>query len=154
MRRREKEITDAAELRRIIDAARVCRVALCDGDRPYLVPLTFALDGDDLVLHSAGSGRKLEILRRNPAVCFEVEEGVELVPAATACKFSMRFRTVIGHGDAEFVEQRAEKARLLALVAARYGAPAGALPEHEVERTCVIRVRVRELTGKTSGYDR
>ena len=72
MRRRDKEITDQAELRRILQDARVCRLAMCDGDRPYLVPMSFALDGDDLVLHSARSGRKLEVLARNPAVCFEV----------------------------------------------------------------------------------
>lgn len=150
MRRREKEITDPAELQRILRGARVCRLAVSDGARPYLVPLTFALDGDDLVLHSAGTGRKIDILRRNPAVCFEVEEGVELVTAATACKFSMRFRTVIGFGDVEFVEDRAERHRLLALLGRRYGASDELLPEGEVQRTCVLRVRVRELTGKCS----
>jgi nitroimidazol reductase NimA-like FMN-containing flavoprotein (pyridoxamine 5'-phosphate oxidase superfamily) len=152
MRRKEKEITDRAELRRLLSDALVCRVALCDGDRPYLVPLAFALDGDDVVLHSARTGRKLEILRRNPAVCFEIEEGVAVVPAASACEIGMRFRTVIGHGDAEIVEDRAERARLLALFGPRYGAPGGGPPpEHVVERTCVVRVRVRELTGKRSG---
>jgi nitroimidazol reductase NimA-like FMN-containing flavoprotein (pyridoxamine 5'-phosphate oxidase superfamily) len=151
VRRREKEITDPAELRRILADARVCRVALCDGDRPYLVPLSFALDGGDLVLHSARAGRKLEILRRNPAVCFEVEEGVEILPGATACEVGMRFRTVIGHGEAELVEDPVERARLLALFGPRYGAPAGEVPPREVERTCILRVRVRGLTGKRSG---
>jgi len=150
MRRGEKESTDREELRSILAAARVCRVAMCDGDRPYLVPLSFALDGDDLVLHAAREGRKLEILRRNPAVCFEVEEGVTIRPAETACDFSFGFRTVIGFGDAEPVEDPAEKRRLLGLFGARYGAPPGALPEHEVARTRVLRVRVRELTGKRS----
>jgi nitroimidazol reductase NimA-like FMN-containing flavoprotein (pyridoxamine 5'-phosphate oxidase superfamily) len=150
MRRSEKEITDPAELRRILEAARVCRLAMSDGDRPYLVPLTFALDGDDLVLHSARAGRKIDLLRRNPAVCFEVEEGVELAPAATACEFGMRFRTVIGFGDVEFVEDRVERARLLALFGARYGAPDGSLLGADVERTCVLRIRVRELAGKRS----
>jgi hypothetical protein len=150
MRRREQEITDAAELRRILRDARVCRLAMVDGDRPYLVPLTFALDGDDVVLHSAGAGRKLDLLRRNPAVCFEVEEGVELAPAATACDFTMRYRTVIGVGEVEFVEDRAERARLLALFGPRYGAPPGPPPDAEVRRTWVLRLRVRELTGKRS----
>jgi hypothetical protein len=150
MRRREQEITDVAELRRILRDARVCRLAMVDGDRPYLVPLTFALDGDDLVLHSAGAGRKLDLLRRNPAVCFEVEEGVELAPAATACDFTMRYRTVIGAGQVEFVEDPAERARLLALFGPRYGAPPGLPPDVEVRRTRVLRIRVRELTGKRS----
>src|SRR5512135_2155900 len=140
MRRREQEIADPAELRRILAGATVCRVAMVEGDRPYLVPLTFALDGDDLILHSARAGRKIEALRRSPAVCFEVEEGVEVAPAATACDFSMRFRTVIGFGDVEFVEDRAERARLLALFAPRYGAPGDPLPEVEIQRTCVLRV--------------
>lgn len=150
MRRREQEITDPAELRRVLAAARVCRLAMADDDGPYLVPLTFALDGDDLVLHSARVGRKVEALRRHPAVCFEVEEGVEVAPAATACDFNMRFRTVIGFGEVEFVEDLAERGRLLALFGPRYGAPDGALPEAEVRRTCVLRVRVRSLTGKRS----
>jgi nitroimidazol reductase NimA-like FMN-containing flavoprotein (pyridoxamine 5'-phosphate oxidase superfamily) len=150
MRRSEKEIADRAELRRILASARVCRLAMSDGDRPYVVPLTFALDGDDLVLHSATTGRKIEVLRRNPAVCFEVEEAVELAPGATACQFSMRFRTVIGFGEVEFVNDPAERARLLALFGARYGAPPAAVPDAEVRRTCVLRVRVRELTGKRS----
>lgn len=150
MRRREKEITDRAELRRILREARICRVAVADGHRPYLVPLSFALDGDDLVLHSARMGRKIEILRANPEVCFEVEEGVELVTAATACSFGMRFRTVIGFGQVEFVDDPAERRRLLALFGPRYGAPDAPVPEAEVRRTCVLRVRVRELTGKCS----
>jgi hypothetical protein len=148
MRRREQEIADPAELRRILAGATVCRLAMVEGDRPYLVPLSFALDGDDLVLHSARAGRKIEALRRNPAVCFEVEEGVEPAPAPTACEFGMRFRTVIGFGEAQFVDDPAERARLLALFGPRYGAPPGPLPAAELQRTCVIRVRVRELTGK------
>ncbi len=150
MRRREKEITDPAELRRILGAARVLRLARCDGDRPYLVPLSFALDGDDLVLHSAREGRKLDVLRRNPAVCFEVEEGVALRPAATACETGFDFRTVIGSGEVELVDDPEERRRLLALFGPRYGIRDDTLPDHELARTCVLRVRVRELTGKRS----
>ena len=150
MRRSEKEITDRRELRRVLEAARVCRLAMSDGGRPYLVPLSFALDGDDLVLHSARAGRKLEILRRNPEVCFEVEEGVAFARGDTACGSTMRYRTVVGFGAVEFVEDRAERARLLALFGPRYGAPAGEIPDAELDRTTVLRVRVRELTGKRS----
>ena len=148
MRRKDREIADGAELRRILADARVCRVAMCDGDRPYLVPLSFALDGDDVVLHSAREGRKLDILRRHPAVCFEVEEGVEIDIGPSPCNTGMRFRTVIGHGVVEFVDDAPECARLLALFGPRYGAPDGPLAPTDVERTTVLRIRVRDLTGK------
>jgi nitroimidazol reductase NimA-like FMN-containing flavoprotein (pyridoxamine 5'-phosphate oxidase superfamily) len=149
MRRKELELTDPAALRGILERALSCRVALSDGDQPYLVPLSFALDGPDVVLHSARAGRKLEILRRNPKVCFEVEEGVALAPAAEPCAVGMRYRTVIGFGAAEWVDDPAEKARLLGVLAAKYtgAAPAG-FPPHELARTTVIRLRLRELHGK------
>lgn len=100
------------------------------------------------MLHSARAGRKLDILRRNPAVCFEVEEGVEINVGPSPCETGMRFRTVIGHGLAEFVEGEAERARLLALFGPRYGAPDRPMLAGEVERTAVLRIRVSALTGK------
>jgi len=79
----------------------------------------------------------------------EVEEGVGVAPAVEPCDVGMRYRTVIGFGVAELVEDPAEKARLLGLLAAKYAgaAPAG-FPPHEIARTAVIRVRLRELHGK------
>jgi nitroimidazol reductase NimA-like FMN-containing flavoprotein (pyridoxamine 5'-phosphate oxidase superfamily) len=150
MRRTDKEITDPGELRRILEGARVCRVAMVDGGKPYLVPLSFALDGDDLVLHSATSGRKLDVLRRSPAVCFEVEEGVETLVHPLPCEISQRFRTVIGFGDAEIVEDAAERVRLLGLFGPRYGAPDAPMSGQRIRSAVVIRVRVRVLTGKRS----
>jgi nitroimidazol reductase NimA-like FMN-containing flavoprotein (pyridoxamine 5'-phosphate oxidase superfamily) len=148
MRRADREITDRAELRRILDEAQVVRLAMSDENRPYVVPLTFALDGEDIVLHSARVGQKIAILRRNPAVCFEVEERVEVKVGPSPCETGMRFRSVIGRGVVEFVEDAAERARMLALFGSRYGAPNRPLPVSEVERTAVLRIRVSELTGK------
>ena len=150
MRRTDKEIEDPEELRRILEGARVCRVAMVDRGLPYLVPLSFALDGDDLVLHSASSGRKLDALRRNPAVCFEVEAGVEVLVGSSPCETTQRFRTVIGFGEAEFVEDPAERVRLLALFGPRYGAPDAPMSPERLRATVVLRVRVRELSGKRS----
>ena len=150
MRRADKEIADPAELRRILEGARVCRVAMVDGGKPYLVPLSFALDGDDLVLHSATSGRKLDALRRSPSVCFEVEEGVEVRVGAAPCETTQRFRSVIGFGEVEFVEDPGERARLLALFGPRYGAPDVPMSAERIRATVVMRVRIRELTGKRS----
>jgi nitroimidazol reductase NimA-like FMN-containing flavoprotein (pyridoxamine 5'-phosphate oxidase superfamily) len=61
----------------------------------------------------------------------------------------MRYRTVIGFGEAERVEDPAEKARLLAVLAAKYtGAPPAAFPPHELARTVVLRLRMRSWHGK------
>jgi nitroimidazol reductase NimA-like FMN-containing flavoprotein (pyridoxamine 5'-phosphate oxidase superfamily) len=45
----------------------------CHADgRTYVVPVTFAYDGERVIIHSA-EGQKLKIMRANPEVCFEVE---------------------------------------------------------------------------------
>ena len=41
MRRSEREITDPEKLRQILDACKVCRIAMQDEQGLYLVPLNF-----------------------------------------------------------------------------------------------------------------
>ena len=65
MHRNDKEIKDVAAIEGVLRAAKVCRLGLCDGDRPYVVALCFGYDGDALYFHSAGQGKKLDILRKN-----------------------------------------------------------------------------------------
>ena len=42
MRRKDREITDRKAMEAIISGAEVCRIALCDGNEPYVVPVSFA----------------------------------------------------------------------------------------------------------------
>lgn len=48
------------------------RLACCDNDTPYIVPVTYAWDGK-YIYGQTNEGSKLEILRKNPNVCFEIE---------------------------------------------------------------------------------
>gem|GEM_PF-6349396 len=41
MRRSERAITDPAELESILREALVCRMGLCDGEVPYVVPMNY-----------------------------------------------------------------------------------------------------------------
>lgn len=68
MRRKEREICDPEEMESIISRACVCRLAMCEGYAPYVVPLCFGYEGEYLYFHSATEGRKLEILKKNPRV--------------------------------------------------------------------------------------
>ena len=72
MRRKDREIEDRAELESIIGAAMVCRLAMSEDDRPYIVPLCFGYKDGNLYFHSAEEGKKLEILRVNSSICFEI----------------------------------------------------------------------------------
>jgi hypothetical protein len=151
VRRKEKEIVDRAELEAVISEARVCRMGLCDGGLAYIVPLCFGYADDTFYFHCAGEGRKLEILARNPDVCLELEAGVALKPGAKACDWGMTYRSVVGFGRVERVEAPELKRRALDLIMARYAPGTYDYPPAALEKTVVLKVHVRSLTGKRSG---
>ncbi|SHM62971.1 hypothetical protein SAMN05444266_109251 [Chitinophaga jiangningensis] len=54
------------------------RIGCTDGQQPYIVPVSYAYNGTYLVAHSK-PGLKIDIMRKNAAVCFEVDEIDDLV---------------------------------------------------------------------------
>ena len=52
MRRADREIADFDEMCRVLTACDVCRIALTDDERPYILPLNFGMktDGRALIL--------------------------------------------------------------------------------------------------------
>ena len=79
MRKKEREITDIGEIEKIIRKATVCRLGLALNDVPYVVPLSFGYADKTLYLHGAKEGKKLDIIRQNNRVCFEVDVDSEVV---------------------------------------------------------------------------
>jgi len=151
MRRSEREITDEGEIDGILSRAAVCRVAMCRDGEPYLVPLCFGRDGDRLYFHCAREGLKLDILRENPRVCFEVEDGVEVVDTGRPCDWRMTYRSVIGFGQATIVEDPSEKRYALNVLVGHYSAGPYEFPDDEIERTGIIRIDIERMTGKRWG---
>lgn len=151
MRRHDKEIVSVVEIHKILDNARVCRVAMVDGDRPYVVPLCFARHENALYLHSALKGKKIEVLEQQPDVCFEVDALLETMDSDDPCNWSMRYQSVIGFGRAVFVENMDEKRNALQLIFKRYAGSDGMFPDSQVHATAVIRIDIDSMTGKASG---
>jgi nitroimidazol reductase NimA-like FMN-containing flavoprotein (pyridoxamine 5'-phosphate oxidase superfamily) len=152
MRRQEKEITDRSQLEAIIAASQVCRLAMSDGGQPYIVPLCFGYRENRLYFHSAAEGRKIDILRRNPQVCFEFDLDARTVPSDSACGWTMHYHSVIGFGTAEILDGPEDKRLALEIIMKHY---AGDGPHHfagkAFDKTLVIQVTIAQMTGKQSG---
>ena len=58
MRRKDREITDRAEIEAILNEAMVCRIGLADGGEPYVVPLCFGYEDGSVYIHSAPEASK------------------------------------------------------------------------------------------------
>lgn len=148
MRRRDREITDISVMESIIRDSSVCRMGLCDGDRPYVVPMNFGYRDGKVYMHSALEGKKLDIIRKNPDVCLEFETDLEIVRAEEACSFSMKYRSVIAWGKASIQEEAKDKAYGLNVIMEHYTGREFEFPVQALTRIVVIRVDIEEMTGK------
>lgn len=153
MRKKDKEITDASAINAIIKKATVCRLGLVNGDRPYIVPLCFGYHENTLYFHGALKGLKIDLIKSNSNVCFELDIASEPISAVEACKWEMKYQSVIGFGKAALVKDPAEKATALAIIMAQYSDRQFQFPDNKVEATGVIKVDIESMTGKQSGYE-
>ena len=152
MRRKEKEITEIDEIEGIIRKAQVCRIALCENDMPYIVPVCFGYADNTLYFHSAPEGKKLDILRKNNNVCFEMDIDTSVVENDNACAWSFRYKSVIGYGKAFLIKDPALKQKALEIILTQYSDRRFDIPENALRETEVLKVEVDEITGKKSGY--
>jgi len=151
MRRKDKQINDIAAIEDILSRATVCRLGLCDGGRPYVVPLCFGYKENALYFHCAVEGKKLEILRKNENVCFEVDIERELIKGEAACEWGMKYKSVIGFGKAVFVEDAESKRKALDVIMKQYAEGTFEYPANALENIVVIKVEIESMTGKKSG---
>ncbi len=124
------------EIEDVITTALVGRIAcwspeLTNG-RPYLVPLAYGYDSEAVFAHS-GPGRKLNIMRAQPLVSFEVDE----VQAAD------RWRSVVAEGVFEEIEEEGAREQALRIIYPELGAAPDLSPE-----TVVFRLRLTAKSGR------
>ncbi len=151
MRRSEKEITDQSTLEEIIKSDLVCRLALSENDQPYIVPLCFGYHDTTLYFHSAPKGKKLDMLKMNPNVCFEFDINTEIVKADKACQWGMQYGSVIGFGQAVIVENIKEKEKAISIIMNQYSDDQHHFSEDALRKTTVIKVNIQSMSGKKSG---
>lgn len=152
VRRREREIADIGEIEKIIRRAQVCRLGLVDGDEPYVVPVFFGYEKNALYFHCALEGRKLDLLKRNNKVCFEIDTDVEIITTERACGFTAKYRSVIGVGRVSILDNDNEKIHGLNVLMNQYAEGDFSFPKEKLDRTLVVRIDIENITGKQSGY--
>jgi len=151
MRRAEKEITNRREIDMILSKATICRIGFHDQQVSYIVPMNFGYSDDCLYLHSAPQGKKIELLKRNPLVCFEVENDVEIISTGIPCQWSMNYTSVIGYGTASFITNLEQKQKALQIIIDHYSPGSSyVFPEKKRNEVTIIKIEITQMTGKKS----
>ena len=156
MRRQDRQVTDPAELKTYLEGADSCHLALVDGQKPYLVTLNFGFEWTGalpvLYFHSAAAGRKIDILRTNPEVCFSLDLEHKLVQGLDDSSCTMHYKSLVGTGAVTFVTDPAEKKAGMDCLMGHYSAKNEFnYPPQVFEKTTVLRLDVAELQGKKRG---
>ena len=136
----------------IIAKAEVCRIALVDGDTPYIVPMNFGYIDHTLYLHCAKEGKKIDIIKKNNNVCFEMDIDRENVIADVPAASTTHYKSVIGFGKAYFVEDRDEKIKALNALMHHYVKDKTKTFDYgkTLDAVQVIRVEISSMTGKAN----
>jgi nitroimidazol reductase NimA-like FMN-containing flavoprotein (pyridoxamine 5'-phosphate oxidase superfamily) len=62
-----------AEIEEVLKKNELGRIGCSDGKKTYVVPINYVYDGKSIIGHSL-VGLKIRMMRKNPDVCFEVDE--------------------------------------------------------------------------------
>ncbi len=152
MQRKDKEIISQEAMENIIKKARVCRLALSDGNIPYIVPVCFGYKDMTLYVHSAPAGKKIDILKKNPHICVEFDINAALQRAAEACEWTIKYQSVIGYGEAVFLKKPEDKREAFHIIMKQYSDDSFQFSDSDMRRAAVIKIKMKTLTGKQSGF--
>ncbi len=167
MRRYKKEIKDKAV---IVDVLNRCHVG-CMGTTgkdgyPMVKPLNFAYNPPSppftkggqgglslgmIYFHTAKEGEKIEDIKRDNRVCFEVDLPIAYLKSnVNPCKAEYFFRSVIIKGRAYIVEDRDEKNLALKCLMEKYQPEGGYgdFLEEKLQITGIVRIDIEEMVGK------
>lgn len=137
------------QIENILTSQAIGRLACSDGKQPYIVPVTYAYDGE-YIYGQTNEGSKLKLLRKNPLVCFEVDSMTDM----------RNWQSVLVFGKfEELTEKKAEAARekLFGKVFSLKTSSTIHPHQHEVNgkvddstrvKYVMYRIKIKKLTGR------
>jgi nitroimidazol reductase NimA-like FMN-containing flavoprotein (pyridoxamine 5'-phosphate oxidase superfamily) len=152
MRRDKKEITDPTVITELLNTVQVGRLGTVGQDgSPMIKPLNFIYNDGKVYFHSALVGEKIEDIRRDNRVVFEVDQPIAYVKGdQNPCSAKYLYRSVIIKGSALMCEDRGEKIHALKGLMEKYQPECGYVEflEEKLAITEVVRIDIGEMTGK------
>jgi nitroimidazol reductase NimA-like FMN-containing flavoprotein (pyridoxamine 5'-phosphate oxidase superfamily) len=122
----------------ILSEGSLGRLGCVAGGEPYIVPVYYVFDGNDIYLHSL-PGKKIDALRANPRACLQVDE----------IENSYHWRSVIAYGIYEEISDEQTRDEILAKLYRRlpHLTPVESKQIESLKEVIVFRIKVDQVTG-------
>ena len=152
MTKRERQVTEGSQILHILDTAKILHLGLCADNVPYVVPMNYGYTHEDgklvIYLHSAVRGKKLDMIRANPKVFFEID--CDLVPfeSELPCQYGLAYSSVMGKGIARIVDDVEEKKKAMSILMKTQTGKDFTFEDRLVSIVAVIRIDVEAYTAK------
>ena len=146
-------VENREEINEIIRACKTCFLAMSENDKPYVLPMNFALENDSIILHSAPEGRMWETIKENPRVCINWTLGEDLAwqDEKVGCSYRVKSKSVLVEGEIEFIDDFNEKERCMKLLMAQYSTREFKFGKPAITNVGIFKVRIDKITGKEFG---
>ena len=124
---------------------------------PQIIPMNFVFLNDSVYMHSHIRGEKIENIKRNSIVGFEVDRNLEFLPSyfsdpEDASLADTLYISVVIKGEALLVENNEEKVRALNGLMKKYQPEGRYKPMDKdmdvLDATAVIKIIPKEMNGK------
>lgn len=152
MTRRERQVTDINEIIKILDKSKVVHIGMIDGDEPYVVPMNYGYVMENgqpiLYLHGANRGRKLDVIRANPKVFYEMVCDIVPFDGDVACNYGITYASIMGRGIAEIVDDVEEKKRALSILMKTQTGKDFEFEDKMTKIVTIIKITTLEYTAK------
>ena len=152
MTKRERQVTDPDQIKHILDTGKVLHLGLAVDNEPYVVPMNYGYTMENgkliMYLHSATRGKKLDMIRANPKVFFEIDCDLMPFEGDVACQYGLVYSSIMGRGTARIVEDVEEKKQAMSLLMKTQTGKDFTFEDRLVTIVSVIRIDVAEYTAK------
>ena len=150
MRRKERQINETDKITEILQQEHICRIALFDEEFPYMVTMNYGYKDNALYFHCAKAGHKIDLIQKNPKVTFSIEQAHEIVTDEVSCKWTTKYRSLVGKGAIEILEQRESKRKGLDVIMQQHGKMENHYPDKAIDNLLVLKLKIIACTGKQS----
>ena len=153
MRRKDREITDAAVLRMVLKSTKYVTVAFCMGDEPYLVSLSHGYDEarNCLYFHCAPEGKKLVFWKANNSVW-----GQALLDYGVTDECDYAYTSVHFKGTVTLIEDLSEKRHAMEVMVRQLSEKPeeklAKIKPKKLAKTTMGRIDINYLKGKKHQY--
>ena len=127
-------------------------LATTNDHQPYIVPVNFVYYQNHIYIHSSLNGQKLENIKNNSRVCFEVSHFTKLLPGNKPCQFGVCYWSVLVFGQAKILDNMNLKTNALHLLIKKYcqNEYFSPLAPENIQQVAIIDINIDRISGKAN----